>query len=287
MGHDVVNNLATMKSKYLMNVFVISLFLASCRTPRFIYSPAPPNNPYFREKGESKLAAYYSAAADEDSPDGEYNNGFDLQAAYAVNDHWALIADYYKRSEKDIFTSDDDGFFDGSVVRYDRNLTNFGAGYFIPLTKNKQIVFNVFGGMGFGKFSFTDNGIDNGIDYSRYYKSNTTKWYIQPSLNFFTGKYLRTGLVGKFLWVHYTNAFTSYPAAEQTYFGLDLLQGSTVSYFEATWNMQATLKKISWLYLDGGLTLCPNTPDNNVNLETRNFNGSIGLSVDFSKMKKK
>ena len=275
-----------MKRKYLINLFVICVVLISCRTPRFIYSPAPPNNPYFREKGESKLAAYYSSGSDEGHLDEEYNNGLDLQAAYAVCDHWTLTADYFQRNEKDIFTNYHRNFFDSSVVRYDRNFTNFGAGYFIPLTNNKQTVFNIFGGFGFGKFSFTDNGLDNAINYSRHYESKMSKWYIQPSVNFFAGKYLRSGLIGKFLWIHYTDPSTSYTPAEQSYFGLDLLQGSTVSFFEATWEMQVTFKKMTWFYLHGGFTLCPNTPDNNVNLETRNFNFSLGAGVDFSKLKK-
>jgi hypothetical protein len=276
-----------MKTKNLISLFAISIALISCRTPRFIYSPAPPNNPYFREKGESKLAAYYSTAANENDLQDEYNDGLDLQAAYAVSDHWALTADYFKRNEKDVFLNYDRSFFDSSVVRYDRHLSNFGAGYFMPITKDKQIMFNVFGGLGFGKFSFTDNGIDNGNNYSRYYNSDMTKWYIQPAINFFPGKYFRTGLIGKVSWVHFGAVATSYTPAELEYYDLDLLPGKTLSFFEATWNMQLTFNKMNWLYLDGGFTLCSEPFDNAINLEARNFNASIGLSIDFSKMKKK
>ena len=276
-----------MKTKNLISLFAISIALISCRTPRFIYSPAPPNNPYFREKGESKLAAYYSTAASENDLQDEYSDGLDLQAAYAVSDHWALTADYFKRNEKDVFFDYNQSSFDSSIIRYERHLANFGAGYFMSLTKDKKIMFNVFGGLGFGKFSFTDNGFDNNVGYSRYYNSDMSKWYIQPSINFFPGNYFRTGLIGKVSWVHYGDVSTSYTPAELEYYDLDLLPGKTLSFFEATWNMQLTFNKMNWLYLDGGLTLCSEPFDNTINLEARNFNASIGVSLDFSKMKKK
>jgi len=277
-----------MRSQHLISVFVISIALISCRTPRFIYSPAPPNNPYLREKGESKLAAYYSTAADENDLDDEYNDGLDLQAAYAISNNWALTADHFKRSEKDVVRDyNSSSTFDSSIIRYKRHLTSFGGGYFLPITKDKNIMINIYGGLGFGEFSFTDNGRNGGTAVSRHYNSNMTKWYIQPAMNFFAGKYFRTGLIGKLSWVHYGDASTSYTSTELTYYDLDALRGNTLSFFEATWNMQVALKKMSWLYLDGGFTVCSEPFDNNTLLEARNFNASIGLSIDFSKMKKK
>ena len=276
-----------MKPKIIILLLLITTTIISCRSPRFVYSPAPPNNPYFREKGESKLAAYYSTSGSGNDLQNEYNDGLDLQAAYAVSDNWALTADYFKRNEKDVFSDYENSFVDSSIVRYDRNISSFGAGYFTPLTKDKDIVFNVFGGLGFGKFSFTDVGQDNGVIYNRYYNSHLTKWYIQPSVNFFGGNYFRTGLIGKVSWVHFGDISTSYTPSELEYYGLQLLPGKTLSFFEATLNMQVTLKKINWLYLDGGLTVSTDPFDDETYLEARNFNASIGFSIDFSKIKKK
>lgn len=278
-----------MKTNYFIQLIVICIVFAGCRTPRFIYSPAPPNNPYFREKGESKLAAYYSTAADENDLDDEYNNGLDLQAAYAISNNWAVTADHFKRSEKDVVRDyNSSSTFDSSIIRYKRHLTSFGGGYFFPITKDKNIMFNVYGGLGFGEFSFTDNGRSNSTPISRYYSSNMTKWYIQPAVNFFAGKYIRTGLIGKISWVHYGDASTSYTPFELDYYDLNALPGKTLSFFEATWNMQVTFKKMEWFYIDGGLTVSSDPfYNNNINLEARNFNASIGLSIDFSKMKKK
>ena len=276
-----------MRNKNFIVLFAIIFTLVSCRTPRYIYSPAPPNNPYFREKGESKLAAYYSTGGDDNKLTGEYNNGLDLQAAYAVSDHFALTADYFKRNEKDAIYDYDRTFFDSSIVRYKRNLTNFGAGYFTPVTKDKNITVNIFGGLGFGKYSFTDNGFNNGVGYHRDYNSNMSKWYIQPSINFFVGNYFRTGLISKVSWVHFNDIKTSYTPDELSYLDLDKVPGKTLSFFEGTWNMQVSFKNMRWFYLDGGFTFSSDPFVNNEsNLEARNFNASIGVSLDFSMMKK-
>lgn len=281
-----------MRHKNLILLLFICITFFSCRTPRFIYSPAPPNNPYFREKGESKLAAYYSIGTDDDESADEYNEGFDLQAAYAISDHFGLTADYFKRNEKDAIFNYSRSYFDSSVVRYQRHLTNFGGGYFTPITNDKKITINVFAGFGFGKFSFTDVGVENGSNYSRYYKSDMNRWYIQPSINFFPTKFFRTGLISKFSRVHYSNISTSYTPDELIYLDLDRLPGNTLTFLEGTWNMQVTFKKVEWLYLDLGISLStdpfirPYNDNDNTNLEARNLNLSIGASLDFSKMKK-
>lgn len=270
----------------ILFIIICGIFL-SCKTPRYIYSPSPPNNPYFRQKGESKLASYYSTSGSQNDLENEYDNGFDLQAGYALSNHWAVTADYYKRNEKQIAKNVNESFFQNATIRYDRKISSFGAGYFLPLNQNRTIVFNAYTGIGFGKFSFVDYGLNNGVNYYRNYSNDIIKWYLQPSINFFPVQYFRTGLITKFSWVHYKNAVTNYTQTELDYLDLDVLPGKTLNFFEFTWNMQATLSKIPWMYLDGSVTLCPEAANGNANLEARNFNASIGLSFDLSKLKKK
>jgi hypothetical protein len=277
-----------MIQKDLILLLLICLTIISCRTPRFVYSPAPPNNPYFRERGESKLAAYYSTGADANELTNEYNNGFDLQGAYAVSDHFALTADYFKRSEKDGIYEDNRTYFDTSVVRYKRRLTSIGAGYYTPITNDRKITMNVYGGLGFGKYSFSDDGLDNGAGYHRDYSSDMTKWYIQPSINFFVGNYFRTGLISKVSWVRFNDIETSYTSAELSYLDLDRLPGRTLRFFEATWNVQVSFRNMNWFYLDGGFTFSSDPfVNDDTNLEARNFNASIGISLDLSKINRK
>ena len=277
-----------MIQKDLILLLLICLTIISCRTPRFVYSPAPPNNPYFRERGESKLAAYYSTGADANELTNEYNNGFDLQGAYAVSDHFALTADYFKRSEKDGIYEDNRTYFDTSLVRYKRRLTSIGAGYFTPITNDRKITMNIYGGLGFGKYSFSDDGFDNGAGYHRDYSSDMTKWYIQPSINFFVGNYFRTGLISKVSWVRFNDIETSYTSAELSYLDLDRLPGRTLRFFEATWNVQVSFRNKNWFYLDGGFTFSSDPfVNDDTNLEARNFNASIGISLDLSKINRK
>ncbi len=261
--------------------------IVSCRTPRYVYSPAPPNNPYFREKGESKLAGYYSTGGDANQLTSEYNDGLDIQAGYALSDHWAATADYFKRDEKDVTNMVTQGLFDSSAIRYDRNLLSFGVGYLFPITEKKTILYSVFAGGGFGKLAFTDNGFDNNVTYSRYYKTELTKWYLQSAINFYAGKYFRTALVGKLSWVHYANPVTSYTADELEYLDLNILPGKTLLFIEPAWNLQVTFKNLEWVYLDGGFTFCSDPFGNSTNLVARNLNASIGISLDLSKMERK
>lgn len=272
--------------KFLPALFSILIAFSSCHPPRYIYSPAPPNNPYFRQKGELKVAAYYSTSGSENKTENEYDNGFDLQSAYALSDHWALTADYYKRNEKQVEVDADEPFFQKATIRYNRKITSVGAGYFMPVNSRKTVMFNAFGGIGFGRFSFIDYGLSNNADYYRNYTNDIVKWYIQPSLNFFPTNYFRTGLTTKLSWVHYRNAITNYTQPEIDYLDLDVLERKTLSFFELTLNYQVTLEKLPWVYLDGAVTLCPEAANGNANLETRNFNASIGLSFDLSKLKK-
>jgi len=237
------------KYKYLVFLFGLYVFLASCRTPRFVYSPSTPNNPYFKTKGESKLAAYYSATGTADEIPNEYNNGFDIQAAYAPGNHWALTADYFSRREKDIFTFSQRTYYDSSVVKYDRHIASFGAGYFTAIQKNSNVFLNALAGVGFGKFNFTDNGTDNGVNYSRYHNADITKWYIQPAINIYFKDHIRAAFIGQIAWVHYGNISTSYFESELNYFDLHRIPGKTLSFFAGTWNIQATLPKMNWLYL--------------------------------------
>src|SRR5664279_417084 len=109
-----------MGNKTFFIVLIISTCFTSCNTYRYIYSVSPPNNPYFTEKGESKLTAYYSSAGN-DRLTKEYAHGVDLQGAYAISNHWAITTGYFNRREKDNYFGSYN-LFDSSVVRYKRNL---------------------------------------------------------------------------------------------------------------------------------------------------------------------
>lgn len=117
-------------------IIAILLFASSCSPARrYIYTASPANNPYFTEKGNSKLAGYYS-----DNSDGGQSqaNGFDLQAGYAISNHIGIIASYYNRREYEEERNYNRG---SSTVNYKRDFADVGIGYFRPINKRKTIFF--------------------------------------------------------------------------------------------------------------------------------------------------
>jgi len=160
-----------MKRLLLFFAFIFSMcYLLSCiTTERYIYSASPANSPFFNEKGQSELAGYYSSTGRTQT--GGFANGFDIHGAYSIGNHWALTARYFNRKEEDFNNENRYNYnipFDTSVIRYKRNLFSVGAGFFIPLNPAKTITLNMYGGMDFGKFSFTENGWENGIPGERF-----------------------------------------------------------------------------------------------------------------------
>ena len=276
-----------MKSYPLFFVFVISMCgLSSCTTYRYIYAASPANSPYFNEKGQSKLAGYYSNNIGGSQMRG-YAEGFDIHGAYAIGNHWALTAGYFNRKEEDSNINNYNIPFASSAIRYKRNLLGVGAGYFIAVNPAKTITFNLYGGMDFGKFSFTENGLENGIPGERFHNSNITKWFFQPSVNFMPGKYFRASLIFKKSFVHYGGITTNYTADELAYYSLDAIANKTVFFSEPALDMQFGVPPVHWLKFELMWSSISNPIYENTRLAVRSFNFSMGLCIDFSKMREK
>ena len=265
---------------------VTVLVLSSCTSRRYIYSASPPNNPYFSKKGQSQVTALYSSSgANHDASTNGYAHGYDLQGAYSIADHWALTAGYFNRDEKNSYNYYSyNSPFDSSVVTYKRNLIGFGAGYFFPLDNQKDIFLNVYGGIGFGKFSFDDKGRISGANYSRYHNSNITKWYFQPAVNFSTGDYFRAAVILGSSFVHYGNIQTSYTSTELQNFSLDRISNRTLYFFEPGVNFQFGIPQFPWVKFD--LTVNAVSYNSNDILGVRSGNTSVGLTFDLSGSKK-
>ncbi len=260
---------------------LIALF-SSCISKRYIYSASPPNNPYFTKKAQSQLTGSYSvsASSSDDGADGQAN-GFDLQGAIAVSDHWAVTAGYFNRREKDIYQYYNiNSPFDTSVVKYKRKLFDIGGGYFYSLNPQKTIVLNLFGGVGFGTFSFDDNGKMNNTAYSRFHSSNVTRFFFQPAVNFTTGNYFRCAVILRSSFVHYGSIQTSYTANELQSFSLEQLYYKTFYFFEPAVNFQFGIPNIKWMRFDLGFSAAPYSQEDILGVRTGNT--SIGLSFQHS-----
>lgn len=271
-----------MSQKLLLFFFVATTIFSSCVQSRYIYSAAPPNNPFFKQKGDSKLAAYYSEAAGMNLYN-KYAHGLDLQAAYAITDHFALAGGWLNRHEKDELSYGN--LFESSVITYKRNLVDFGGGYFVALNKRKTFTVNLYTGFSTGKFSFDDIGLKDDQNYSRFHSSDISRFYFQPSVNFSPGKIVQIALVFKSSYLKYKNIQTSYTAEELQSLRLYNLGNNTRRIVEWGWDFQFEHPKVPWVKLEV-ISSFVSRPVNSI-WDVRTSNSSAGLNFDLSKIKKK
>lgn len=267
------------KIVFFISVLTITI-LSSCTTSyRYIYTATPPNNPYFTEKGESKVAGYYSKSWNDGDVSTIRSGGWDFQGAYAISNHWAVTAGYLNRREIDGFSRYND---DSYTIRYKRNLFDIGTGYFLALDKNKKVTINLYGGVALGKFSFIDE------DYDSFHQSSITKKYLQPSLNFMPTPNFRMSFGSRFSFVHYGNIQTSYTQNELEELHLLPLNNRTITYIEPAFNLQFGLREFPGAKVDFTLSGTSRPfKDERILLFSRTSNMSIGLSFDISKMMEK
>lgn len=237
-----------MRRACLLPVLVI-LVVSSCYTPRYTYSPPATNVPVLDKKGDSKIGGYYSATGFRKGEKSAYNYGFDIQGAYAFGDHWALLAaqsDRYEKNGGDF----DAALLDSAVIRYKRSLTEIGGGWYKNTWENRM-QFQLFGGIGFGKFLMDDAGKNGaGQYYSRFHRVGVTRLFIQPAIVLKYSKYFTTSFATRFSSISYHNVETNYTAAEQDSFLLNKLTESPKTFWEPAIINSFTFKKIPRLRLE-------------------------------------
>ncbi|WP_462261405.1 hypothetical protein [Ferruginibacter sp.] len=272
---------------YFFNFAFLLFCLSSCYTPRYMYSPSAHNVPVLTKKGDSKLAVNYSVNPVDNSvkdsiPVKAKARGYDLQAAYAITNHWAVQLNYFHRTERNAGDFDA-GNRDSVVINYKRNLTEIGLGYFHALNENKRSFVQIFAGAGFGKFSFTDNGRDqNRIYRSHYHHVNVTKLFIQPALtvrgkrNFAASLSLRSSII------FFKNIATDYNATELNNYKLDSLSYSPRVFWEPAMVNTFGFKKLPGVQLEFQMGFAFLVSRRFV--DARVFNISGGLLFDLPKV---
>ncbi|MEO6540083.1 MAG: hypothetical protein ABIN74_03785 [Ferruginibacter sp.] len=263
-------------NKYVFPVIVIIsliILLVSCNTPRHIYSPSAHNVPVLTKKGDSKLGAYYSTnAVGQETKDGvdidNRSRGFDLQGAVAITNHFAIQGSHFYRWEKT------EGGPDSITIRYKRNLTEIGLGYYMPINDKNNTFFQVFAGAGLGRFSFTDA---DRFDVN-YHQANITKIYLQPAVLFKSKGSFTTSVAVRFSGINYSKIKTNYTAAELNDYHLDDLTGRAKWFFEPATVSSFGFKNLPGLRFEvqGGLSFLMARDY----IDYRKFNFSIGTWVD-------
>ncbi|MEI7735050.1 MAG: hypothetical protein WCI49_06260 [Ferruginibacter sp.] len=216
------------KAVYFFTFYFLLFFFTSCYTPRYVYSPSAHNAPAFTKKGDSKLAFNYSINAADNTvkdsiPVKAKAGGYDLQAAYAITNHWAIQLNYAHRTERN--TGDfNNGYNDSVVINYTRNLTEIGIGFFHALNENKNSFFQVYGGIGFGKSGFTDNGREYNTGYrTRFHNMDVVKVFVQPAFTVRGKRNFAATLSSRHSVIYFKNIRTDYTATELDNFKLDSL----------------------------------------------------------------
>ncbi len=260
--------------------------LAACYTPRFAYSPTAHNVPVLAEKNDSKLGINYSTNADARATENSYDRnkarGADIQGAYAITQHIGVQASYFTRKETTYDNSADFGF-DSSVIRYKRNLFELGAGYFTPINENKKVMFQVFGGVGFGRFTFTDNGKDNNqLLYSRFHNADIFKYYLEPAISFRSKEVFAASLSTRFSVVKFRNVQTNYSQVEKQDYKLDSINRYASVFFEPAFVNSYGFNKLPGLRLEYQLGL--SFLMSRQIMDYRTFNFSVGLLFDIPKL---
>jgi hypothetical protein len=270
---------------FLLLAFSFSLF--SCYTPRYVYSPSAHNVPVLVKQGDSKLAVNYSMnpannTVKDSVPVKAKARGYDLQAAYAVTKHWALQLNLYHRTERNAGDFDSN-IKDSVVINYKRNLTEIGLGYFHSLTSNQRAIFQVFGGVGFGKFNLEDNGKDQGrVLRSRYHQMNITKLFIQPALTIRGRRNFAASFSARTSVIYFKNIQTNYSATELDNYKLDSLSYSPRVFWEPAVINTFGFKKLPGLQLEFQFGFAFLASQRFV--DARAFNFSAGLLFDLPKL---
>jgi hypothetical protein len=261
-----------------------ALGFMSCYTPRYMYSPAAQNIPVLVKKGDSKVAAYISSNLSQKNNANNRTNesrsrGFDLQGAYAISNNFAIQANYFKRTESNNgYTVN--GNLDSSFIRYKRQLTEIGVGYFKSLNKNNRVILQVFGGAGRGKFRFTDNGkTSDGINYNRTHLADITKLYIQPAFMFRSKGSFAASLSTRFSFVKFGNIKTNYTQGELSSYNLDDLTHGFRTFFEPAFSSTFGFNKLPGLQFEFQLGLALLTSSRYVDHRSFNFSGGIVLDI--------
>lgn len=274
-------------SLFLIPHFLFLISLSSCYTPRYVYSPTAHNIPLLTKRGDSKLGVVYSnnfpGTDKQTDAKKSYSYGIDVHSAYAINDRWALQLNYFLRSEKN---GDYQGFADQPEIRYKRKLVEIGGGRYKKLDGSDNKILQLFGGIGFGKFSFTDTGLDStSVPYNKFHRSDVFKFYVQPAFMYIIKKRTSLSISSRISIVKYSGIKTDYSEQQLNNYELFTLADDPVIFWEPSFIHTIGFKKLPHIRLEyqfGFAALLSRRF-----IDSRSFNFSAGVQADINRLFKK
>lgn len=261
--------------RLLASAFVLSMMFSSCTLFRFAYSPTVQQIPAFKEKGESRITAI--AASTLVGTESSYS----LQGAYAVSDHFALTAAWNGplRSQDELTTSSGSGTSSTEIVKYNRHTAEFGAGVFYPISKDKQVFFEFYGGYGFGTNNISDNVATNSGP-NGFHNSKTNKYYFQPSISFHPGNNFTLSTVLRFTSIGYDDIKTNYDNSELESYRLLEIANKRLFFVEPALMTSFGFESAPWFRIQAQLnfSLLTGNTESQTNYRSNYF--SVGFQFD-------
>ncbi|MEP6582864.1 MAG: hypothetical protein ABJA90_01305 [Ginsengibacter sp.] len=262
---------------------LVSFYLASCYTPRYVYSPSAQNIPGLDRKNDVELSANYGTSMNIFHSKSNTNNGLDFHSAWAFQKHFAIMVNENLRWESN---STNDTFYqqDSSFLTYKRNFTETGIGYFTPMKKNIKMQFQVFAGAAFGSSKISDDFFSNSIFTKKFHESRVTKFFLQPAFIYKSGLTFNSALSFRFTEIVFSHIRTNYTASEQRNYLLDSLIVSPIFFWEPALTFTFGFKRAPFkLRLQSSISVLLNHRF----VEHRSSNISAGLVSNFNQRKTK
>lgn len=262
-----------------LTLLLLLVLLSGCRQQRYIYSAAKINSPVLQKKKDSHLNGSYSFGNARGFGDSSRNRGYDIQAAYAFSNRWAVMASVYKRKESDKIGHYSDFLkivpFRLSFVRYQRQFWEVGGGYYKPW--ERDAVFSLYGGLGIGNFLIEDTGLLDSTSYSRRFSAKLMKYFVQPGISCLDYKGFNLNFSLRLSLLSYYNIQSTYTAREAEILRLDRFDTNPLLFAaEPSFSAQWIIPGAEWLRLEGsGAWVCQGT-----NRNTRFWNLSFGITAD-------
>lgn len=254
----------TIVLKLLTILIGLAVTFASCT--HVYYAPNTANAPLFTEKGETRINGLVAEGGESQFSGGE------LQVAHAITNSFGVMVNgmSVSRSEQvDRFSWG--GSYPTHIESGKGSYVEFAGGYFKGLDKSKRVVFETYGGIGFG-------GVNNDYGYGNYSKVNITKLLIQPSLGY-KSKYFETAIVPKLSFVNWHVKESRFSGSNHEQALTSIESKPNLVAFEPALVLRAGAKDVKF-QLSFSTSALVGSGRDKVNGLTEDLNVSFGMSVN-------
>jgi hypothetical protein len=275
----------------LLNGLIIGILLTSCSSQRYSYNPPAFINPVLTSKGQTDIGILYSSGpADGTGANEGKNNGLDAHGAYAVSDHFSILAGYSWRKEKDNYSEvwnwNGTSSVSDATVKYKRNTIQSGGLYSLLLPKKKTAI-SLALLLGYNTNTLSEYGRKDNIGYTHFFNSRGTMLSFQPAVNFGMQKNLKLSLINRYTFEKIGSIDTDYTPSEMFEAGLLDLDQKALFYAALGMSFQYNFKKLPWLKINSQFMFSSTGETSKYMRYARGSLYSAGASIDLSSIKGK